>query len=362
MDLSKLKKSANTQERKSVVNEATAKINGDFSTYWNQDEIELKVDVDGEKLVFLIYDKDEHLPFQPKQRSKGLQWFLSLFITLNAQSSEKRQNIIVIDEPGLYLHPKAQEDVLITLDKLSEKNEVIFTTHMPYLINPDRLDRIRLVLRDKENGTKIENKIQKGVDKETLTPIITAMGLDISKGISLAKEKNVLLEGISDYYYVQAMLSYFANKGDYLFPENIYFIPCVGATKFYLFVPLLNGWGLDCTVLLDNDKEGNMVFKKLKEELLIPEEKLIFADEKPGFCVEDLFSKNDFFRYVIGKKIEEKYKKKNNSAIVKELELNKPLISKAFLEKTRKDTESFNLSQETEENFKQMFEKIKKSF
>ena len=289
LDIEKLKKTSDPQERKNIVNKASAIIDGDFKSFWKQNKVRLRVDIDGSKLLFLIYDEGQYTPFKPEQRSKGLQWFLSFYITLNAES-EKKGNIILIDEPGLYLHAKAQEDVLKVLEKLSKKNQIIFTTHMPYLIDPDRLDRVRLVLKDEEkNETKIENKIHKGADTEALTPIITAIGLDLSLGIGEPKENNVLLEGISDYYYIQAMLTYLSINEKYKLKNKIYFIPSFGADKFSLLIPLLRGWGLNYLALLDHDEKGKKVSTRL-EKNGVPHDRILFISNREDCSMEDLFA------------------------------------------------------------------------
>ena len=144
--------------------------------------------------------------------------------------------MILIDEPGLYLHSKAQKDVLKVFEILSDESQVIISTHSPYLIDAQRLDRVRLILKDDQTGTRIENKIHKDADTETLTPIMTAIGLDLSSDFSIAGKKNVLLEGISDYYFMQALRE--QTKGN-----KANFIPCVGATKIPQLASLLIGWG-----------------------------------------------------------------------------------------------------------------------
>lgn len=209
LDPDKIFKETDGQIRKQIADQTSARISGDFGNYYKQSNVKLKVNLDGSNLYFFIYD-DEMTPLKPEQRSKGFQWFLSFFLTLNAEGTAN--SIILVDEPGLYLHAKAQEDILQVLEKISINNQVIFTTHSPYLINPDRLDRIRLVLKDVDNHTIIENKIHKGADKDTLTPIITAIGLDLTKNLTFSPDKNVLLEGMSDYYYLMAMKKYLASK------------------------------------------------------------------------------------------------------------------------------------------------------
>lgn len=361
LDINQLQKTNDAHERRIILDSATATLEGDFLEYWHQDKITIKPEVDGNKLRIFFYDKGESVPFKPEQRSKGLLWFLSFYITLKAEGKENKENgnIILIDEPGFYLHAKAQEDVLKILESISKENQVIFTTHMPYLIDPHKLDRIRLIIRDNDTKeTRIENSISKGADIETLKPIVTAIGLDISKGLGIAKEKNVILEGISDYYYIQMMKKYLTENGRYKFPEDICFIPSVGADKIPMLVPLFIGWGLKYSIILDSDKKGKDVKKKLLEQG-VPEEKIILVG-KENDCMEDLFSVNDFRQYVLDGNIA-KGETRKNSEIIKDHKYGKALTAKLFYDKVQSKNE-IKLDQKTISSFTELFEKIKAQF
>jgi predicted ATP-binding protein involved in virulence len=56
----------------------------------------------------------------------------------------------------------------------------MFSTHSPYLIEAEKLNRIRLIFKDKDKGTEIFNKLHTFKDKDTLAPVLTAIGMDIS--------------------------------------------------------------------------------------------------------------------------------------------------------------------------------------
>jgi hypothetical protein len=79
--------------------------------------------------------KDEHERLYPKQRSRGVRWFLSFFLELKATALENssRGKILLIDEPGLSLHARAQEDVLKVFEDLKENIQIIYSTHSPHL-------------------------------------------------------------------------------------------------------------------------------------------------------------------------------------------------------------------------------------
>lgn len=351
LDLNKVIQATDTQRRRNILSKHSAVISGDFMGYWGQNKLDLIAEPDGDKLRLGVKETGKTILFKPEQRSKGFQWFLSFFLCLNAEKDDI--NIILIDEPGLYLHAKAQKDVLKVLEKVSKDSQVIFSTHSPYLIDSERLDRIRLILKD-ESGTKIENKIHKGADKETLTPIITAIGLDLSQEFSIAGKKNVVLEGISDYYYFQALKDFLpkATKG-----INANLIPCCGASKIPQIISLLIGWDLEFVSALDNDTEGKKIAKELKEKLQVDETKIILISEKDNFSIEDLFTHDDFNSFVID---EPKNDDKNvsNSKFLKDRKIDKVLLAKKFLDQVKKDKSKVKLSQTTTDNFKAIFEKI----
>ena len=353
IDLDAVFKEKDTLRRKNLVSDHSAVLRGDFGDYWNQDKIELVADTNGDNLIIGFKEEGKPILFKAKHRSKGLQWFLSFYMRLSARGIDT--NIFLIDEPGLYLHAKAKSDVLKFLEKVSEKSQIIFSTHSPYLIDAQRLDRVRLILKDNQTGTKIENKIQKGADVETRTPIITAIGHDISHEFSIAGKKNVLLEGISDYYYLQSL--------KVILPEGLdaNLIPCTGATKVPQIASLLIGWDLDFVAVLDNDGEGKRIAKELREKLQVCEDKIIHVSDHDGYSIEDLFTHDDFNNYVLNG-VKNNDHNVLNSKFLKDENIDKVLLSKKLLELVEKDKSKVNLSQQTIDAFKIIYKKIAQCF
>ena len=348
LDLDRVINATDSQQRRNILSTHSANISGNFKGHWKQDELDLIAEIDGENLRLGVKESDGHLLFKSEQRSKGFQWFLSFYLRLNA-ADQSRTSVILIDEPGLYLHAKAQEDILNELEKISEESQVIISTHSPYLIDSQRLDRVRLIVKDDQAGTRIGNKIHKGADTETLTPIITAIGLDLSKGFSIVGKKNVLLEGISDYYFIRALREDAkTNKAN--------FIPCVGAQKIPQLVSLLIGWDLEFLVVLDRDSQGKKIAKEL-EKLSIERDRIIFISEENEFSIEDLFTHDDFNAYVL-EETKNEDATTSNSKFLKGQKLDKVLLAKKFFEKMNDDKLNGKLSQETIRAFRKVFEKI----
>lgn len=356
LDLDKVIATTDTQRRRNMLSDHSATISGDFMEYWEQDKLELVAEPDGSILRLGIRRRGETMVFKTEQRSKGFQWFLSFYLRLNAQKADT--NIILIDEPGLYLHAKAQKDVLKVLEEISEESQVIFTTHSPYLIDAKRLDRVKLILKD-ENGTHIENKIHKGADTETLTPIITAIGLDLTQDFSIAGQRNVLLEGISDYFFLRALQEYISKPKI----SDVSLIPCVGAQKIPQLVSLLIGWDLEFLAVLDNDSEGKRIAKELTDELAVGNEKIIFVSPTDNFSIEDIFTREDFNTFVLDNTQNHNSDQSvPNSKFLKNQKIDKVLLAKKFFERVQQDKSKIKLSQVTIDAFKEVFDKISAGF
>lgn len=69
-------------------------------------------------------------------RSKGFQWFFSFWVWFEAiGKTEQMPFVFLLDEPGLHLHEDAQRNLLDFLQKLSEVNQIVYTTHSPFLLD-----------------------------------------------------------------------------------------------------------------------------------------------------------------------------------------------------------------------------------
>ncbi len=356
IEIDKLKTLIDNEEYQRVSNylsDKSAKISSSFKSEWLQDEIVISFTTDKDLMHFGIKEEGDTATYRAEQRSKGFQWFLSFYIKLNAESN-KNTSIILVDEPGLYLHAKAQEDVLHLLEKLSKADEtsVIFTTHSPYLIDVDNLNRVLLVEKDDRTGTHIV-KCHKGAKQDTLTPIITKMGFNISKA-NLIKEKNILLEGISDYYYLQAFKK-ILEYDDLL--KNVSMIPSVGASQLPQLAALCVGWGLKYVALFDKDTEGirnaEIVRKNLGEFASVSH----ICDEE-DCAIEDLFSENDFNKFIL--KNIDKHKDDDtisNSKYLKGNNIDKVLVAKLFFDSARK-IKTRSLEKTTVANFKTLYANV----
>ena len=110
-------------------------------------------------------------------RSKGFNWFFSFLVWFKKiQENKANTYVLLLDEPGLNLHAKAQNDLLRFLTDLSANYQIVYTTHSPFMIETTKLNQVRTVVAQ-EDGTHISESIQEK-DPNTLFPLQAALGYD----------------------------------------------------------------------------------------------------------------------------------------------------------------------------------------
>jgi len=165
--------------------------------------------------------------------------------------------------------------------------------------------------------------------------------LDISRELFFSKDLNIVMEGVSDYYYSQAMLEFIRkNDSKFSFPTTISFIPCMGHTTIGLIVSLLMGMDLKFKVMLDR-KDTKKSINKLKNHGLT-EEQILVVGKDDNDSIEELFSKEDQEQFQIIKQ-----------------DKSKALISRIFYEKV-KSGDYKDFSPTTKNNFRTLFDELKK--
>lgn len=366
IDVERLKTETDDKNIDNYLDGKSANVTGDFLTYWTQkvDGVsqvkivaERKHDDKGYYLNFFVKDDDSKK--YPEQRSKGFLWFLSFYLRLNSESLEKNDigAVILIDEPGSYLHSKAQADVLKILEqKIAKENQVIFSTHSSDLIDPKRLNRVRLVLNKKGAGTKIKKITARDPGDEdfadALSPVIAAIGKDLGKGFDLVAKKNVLLEGISDYYYLAAL----REKTDFKIGQDVKLIPMSGVFKIEYMASLMLGWGLDFVVVMDRDGNSDKEYGILTDELNIPKDK-IFQIEG-GKAIEDMFTQDDFKKLVLQDTTQTIPIGTANSDYINKNQ--KVVLAQKFFETYNQSR--LTLEQDSKDRFKKIFDFVKTKF
>jgi len=311
-------KQENDRILKQLIENLNGEITIDFHEFWSQKigkqnkihlnfELEHYDDSIPEKsgkpyLEFWIKDNYERL--YPKQRSRGVRWFLSFYLELKANAMSNQKKVLLIDEPGLSLHAKAQQDVLKVFDNMKNDLQIIYCTHSTQLIDKEKMFRILAVERKEGEGINsqsviIDSKSLKTANNETMMPVHSVFSGHIIKEKSILKTRNLIVDNISTFYYLSAFSKLFSKNGE------VHYIPSNGVKEIPVMTNLLTGWRTDFSVLLPGNTEGQKVFEELKSSIFINDielcrNKLILMEVED---IVDLFSKFDFKKHILNKRI-----------------------------------------------------------
>ena len=234
------------------------------------------------------------------KRSKGFNWFFAFVIWFSKIQADKNSKyILLLDEPGLNLHASAQADLLKFIEDLSKNYQVIFTTHSPFMIDSDHLDRIRTVL-ETENGSVISDSIQEK-DPNTLFPLQAALGYNIAQNLFISKN-NLLVEGPADLLYLTFFSNILENMNRHSLNDSITIVPVGGLDKVSTFISLLRGSRLNIACILDTftDQKGKQKVDDLIRDKIIKSKNIRFFDEfAPNLDIadiEDIFSIDEYVK------------------------------------------------------------------
>lgn len=312
IDIETLTKSDNFEEFIAELEATEAIISADLFKYWKTNKnlkilfrIDKKEETDGYNstrivdriLEIRVQNQRTGVSLPLENRSKGFNWFFS-FLVWFMKIQEKRDTtyILLLDEPGLNLHAKAQNDLLKFIFDLSNDYQIIYTTHSPFMIETDKLNKVRTVF-EKKDGTTISDSVQEK-DPNTLFPLQAALGYDLAQNLFVSK-KNLLVEGISDLTYLSIISTILEAHGREGLNSEVMIVPVGGADKVATFISLLRGNKLELVCLLDTftdqsarSRLNNMVAKQIiKENNILFYHDVIQSDHAD---IEDLFLKSDY--------------------------------------------------------------------
>lgn len=303
-------------------------------------------------------------------RSKGFNWFFSFLVWfMKIQENRNDTYILLLDEPGLNLHAKAQNDLLRFLSDLADNYQIIYTTHSPFMIETEHLNQVRTVL-EKDDGTHISECLQEK-DPNTLFPLQAALGYTIAQNLFVS-EKNLIVEGIADLVYLNLLSTKLNDLGRTSLKSSVTIVPVGGADKVATFVSLLRGNDLNMLCLLDTftDQSAKARLDNLIAQNIIKDKRILFYHSviNTDFAdVEDLFSDSDYltlFNGAFSKDIKQS-----------DIDANKPIMKQLKEKNGNKDFNHYSpanyfaknianitLSDETLDNFEALFKAINKLF
>ena len=166
----------------------------------------------GEFCLYFIEKNGFRTPFE--ETSLGRRWY---FNYLFVRTSLRKGDVLLIDEPGAFLHPQAQKETLEELENLARSGIiVVISTHSPYMISASESNEIVEVTFPGDSGT-----VLKRVERTGLKDIYNEIGLASFNDILLGlNKKAVLVEGRRDKTCIESVMRYFGMDPD-LYQINI---------------------------------------------------------------------------------------------------------------------------------------------
>ena len=255
------------RERGILLRSAASQLTLSFKKWWLQGDYIFEFEADGNHFRINVSDKLRPEAIELEGRSRGLQWFFSFFLVFLVETKEEHSNtILLLDEPGLSLHPIAQYDLAKFFRKLSEDNQLIYTSHSPFLIDMENLANVKAVYIDTETGrTKVSANLRYNETDavKSIYPVHAALGLTVSDTLLLGCLP-VLVEGPSDQIYLNLIKRYLIGIGELKNSKEIVFIPTGGVKGMAPVAKLLSSRDDSLPqVLLDSDKAGKDYLKQL---------------------------------------------------------------------------------------------------
>lgn len=290
-------KSEDEKEKRSILlQSASNKLTRSFKDWWKQGNYKFRFMADGDYFTILVSDEKRPAEVDLRLRSTGLQWFLSFYLTFLVESEEAHENaILLLDEAGLTLHPLAQKDLVHFFNRLASKNQLINTTHSPFIVDTDNMDRCKVVYVNEDGHTEVSSDLRKNI-KNNLSSVYAvhaALGLGVSD-VLLQGCQMVVVEGVSDQYYLNAIKNYLISAKEIRPNKDIIFIPSGGVKNIASISSLIGGKNSDIPyIIIDSDKSGEDLKNKISNGLYKnSKDKILEIKDITGMAyseVEDLF-------------------------------------------------------------------------
>ncbi|QDQ99501.1 AAA family ATPase (plasmid) [Tomitella fengzijianii] len=309
---------AEFESRTAELEAVSSDLSREMAEYWSTNpELRIKVEIEPEivqqsngqttvvrHLNFRVEDRKHDFTNNFSLRSSGYQWFFS-FLAAFSEFEDRDDVVILLDEPALTLHAKAQRDFLRFINKrLAPVGQVLYTTHSPFMV--EEIERVRVVEDRGDEIGSVTSSDALEVGEDSAFPLQAALGYDLSQNLFIG-ERNLLVEGPSDLAYLDVIGRYLRDQGREGLDERWRILPAGGASNVPAFVALL-GQKVSVTVLLDSGTEGTGKVEAAMKANKIAAKRVVFVGsvfEQKHSDIEDLFTVGDYlvlYNEAFGKK------------------------------------------------------------
>ena len=301
------------KERTVLLQSASTELTIKFRDWWRQGNYNFQFQADGDHFRIWVSDSIRPEPIELESRSSGLQWFLSFYLIFLVESQDNHAgSILLLDEPGLSLHPLAQEDLSLFFENLAQTNQLLYTTHSPFMVDSNHLDRVRAVYVDDDGETKVSSDLRarekQPSQSKSIYPVHAALGLTVTDTLFQGCQV-IIVEGTSDQFYLSAIKNYLIGKGLIQPQKELIFVPAGGVKGINAVTPIITGVNEQLPyVIVDSDRLGRETAQNLRMHLYKsnPDRIILVGDliNLDNAEMEDLFPM-DFISSIVSRRFRE---------------------------------------------------------
>ena len=314
VSLEELEEDLGYEDVKVELESASITITDEIFEYWRQNR-QLKVEFDlsqadprdpapmneGKILHVRIENARHRVTVSFDERSKGFVWFFSfLSYFSHLEETETSDLVILLDEPGTALHAMAQKDFLRFMDeRLAPQCQVIYTTHSPFMVDLEKLNRVRTVQDMDGVGTVVSHDAVEN-DHETVFPLQMALGWQMAQTLFLAPHC-LMVNSASDLIYLQTLGDLSASNGAGRIDPRWVVVPVGSAENLPTFVSLLGENYVSVAVMMDITPTNKQRVERINRSNDTTDEnavKWVEVTRVRDADIEDLFEPNFYLKLV----------------------------------------------------------------
>lgn len=285
-------------ERSIRMNSASQIMTEKFSEWWEQKNHIFRYHIEGNFFRVWVSDENDPSEIELDQRSRGMQYFFSFYLVFLVESENIHKNsILLLDEPGLYIHASAQNKIVEFLEKVSELNQLVYSTHSPFMVNGDKLENVRILYFEGENKKPTISQDTWPSNERALFPLQAGLGYSIAQTLFYSK-RQIVVEGLTDYYILKAMDYDLSKNNMTTLRKNAVIVPSGGTRNIMPLSSMLIAHDIKIVVLLDGDDAGKIKKKQLTDRLLVS---TFLVSDFLGVSeaeIEDIFPEEVYLRAV----------------------------------------------------------------
>jgi energy-coupling factor transporter ATP-binding protein EcfA2 len=309
LDVAKLVEQGNSQdpgtirERQYDLQDAGQFLTTTVADRWAQSPYKVQFRADGQRFFTEIEELDKGIGMLPlEEQSRGFRWFLSFDLRFMFDSGGTFAGcVLLLDEPGMHLHPGAQDDLLRRFDAYARENTLIYSTHLPFLVDIRDPNRIHVMKEREDKSMTVSDDLAASGPDERLT-LQAALGMKASQQV--AAHKILVVAGSDELFVLTALSSLLERSGRVGLADDIAIVAAGSTSAIVYRTAFMVGQGLEVVALFDSDDVGRAAEATLRTKWLSHYKNtgastvLLGAalGEAGDVGIEDLISERDYLR------------------------------------------------------------------